>query len=160
MSKTPIRPGRSAKGSPVQDPNKVAVEGYNEACGAHKYMEVHPACSKVVVADEIVGAGKLVKLSAAGPYSLKCLGRAYDPAKKYMFGDIAVNAGKVYISNADNVTGAFDAAKWIAKADAVVAGIVAAAGDVVSTGRWHNAISVAGHLVDDDTIISWASQRN
>jgi len=159
MSKTPIRPTRSIKRSPNQDTGEVAVEGYNEAAGAHKVIMVQPACSKATLASENVGAGRLVKLAVAGPYSLLCVGRNHDITKKYNIGDIVVNAGKVYMCNKDNTIGPFDANFFIAKANSTVAGIVAAAGDIVSTGRWHNAISVAGHLVDDDTIISWSSQR-
>ena len=155
-----MRPRRNHSKAVNPDYGKIELNEHNEASGSKKVMIVEPSVVRAVVADEIVGAGRYVKISAAGPYSLKCLGRDYDSGKKYQIGDIAVQGGKVYICNHDGATGAFDSDHWIAKANATVPGIPANLGDVISIGRWHNAIDVAGFLVEDDTSISWSLQRS
>ena len=159
MSKTATRPSRSIRKGTNQDLGGMQASKYNEAAGGDKVIIVEPVVKKPVAVDEIVGAGALVKVSSGGTYDLKCLGREYDPSRSYDLGDISVSGGKVYVCNEDRTTGAFDASKWIEKADAVISGIPVASGAVVPTGRWHNAISLAGFLVEDDTYISWNNQR-
>jgi len=71
------------------------------------------------------------------------------------------NGGSVYLATRDNITGTFDATDgWRKVADSTVAGIPAVVGDVVSTGRWHNSISVAGFLVDDESEIQYSRIRD
>ena len=160
MAKSPQRPKRVTGFKNQPDLGLIEANKYNEAAGADKVIIVKPAVEKVVPADTPVGAGRLLMLTAAGPYILKCLGKDYVPANKYNFGDIAVSGGKVYLCNQDNTTGTFDPEKWRAVADAQVPGIPAAIGDVVATGRYHNAISVASLLVEEDSKIDWRSQRD
>ena len=87
-------------------------------------------------------------------------GRAYDVAKTYKQGDIVTNGGFVYMANQDQITGAFDAAKWGKKAATTIAAIPCPANSVISTGRWHNSISVAGFIVDDESSIEYTNTRD
>jgi len=160
MAKSPQRPTRNTGFKRQPDLGQLHVNKYNEAAGADKVIIVKPALEKAVSADEQVGPGRLLMLTAAGPYDLKCLGRDYDAGKTYNLGDLVVQADKVYQANQDAVTGAFDAQFWKAVADATITGIPAAVGDVVATGRYHNAISVASLLVEEDSKIDWRSQRD
>lgn len=142
-----------------QDLGSIDAIQHNDAVGAQKVMIVQPTPKKTYSADEPVGAGKLILISA-GPYDLKMLGRAYDSSKTYKQGDIVVDSGNVYLANQDDITGAFDATKWILKAPATISAITCPANSVVSTGRWHNAISVNGWLVDDESEIKYTSIRD
>lgn len=154
MAKNPNR-GVNTK----QDLGSIDAIKYNDAVGADKVIVVQPTIVRACTANEAVGAGKLI-LIAAGPYSLVMTGRAYSSANQYQQGDIVVDGGNVYQCNADQVTGTFDASKWILKAPATIAAIPCPANSVVSTGRWHNSISVAGFLVDDDSSIEYTRTRD
>lgn len=154
--KNPSR--RIKKGVPA-DLGEVELLKYNEATGATKVMIIQPDIIKTTLASEIVGAGKLVKIAAVGTYNLELNGRDYSSSSFYNRGDVVANGANVYMALEDNITGTFDATRWKEVAAKTITGIPNAAGDVVSTGKWHNAISVAGFLVEDDTDIPFISAR-
>ena len=60
------------------------------------------------------------------------------------------------IAESKTAVGTFDSEEWTKVALALISGIPNVAGDVVTTGRWHNAISVAGFVVEDESEISLA----
>jgi hypothetical protein len=142
-----------------QDLGSIDAISYNDAVGANKGILVQPTVVRAAAANEQVGAGKLI-LIAAGPYNLVMAGKDYSSSNTYQRGDIAVSGGRVYMANEDRITGTFDASKWIDKAPAVITAIPCPANSVVSTGRWHNSISVAGFLVDDDSEIKLSGIRD
>ena len=158
ITRNPRRPIRSHK-NPVQDFGEMASNRYNEMAGADKVMIVQPDIEKATIADDDVGAGRYIKVAATGVYNLSCINKAHSKTRRYLVGDIAVNAGSVYMCNTDGTIGDFDTTKWEKKALSVISSIPCNAGDIISTGMWHNSISVAGFLVADDTAISWTSQR-
>ena len=160
MSKSSTRPNRSMKKGANLDLGAIDSSKYNEAAGGDKVIIIQPVIERATIANEQVGAGRLIKVAAGGTYDQKCVGRAYDSAKSYNLGDIAVNGGFVYTCQDDSVTGAFDVSKWKKVAAEIISGIPVDAGQVVPTGRWHNAISVAGFLVEDDSGIAWKNQRS
>jgi hypothetical protein len=151
------QPGRSVNTN--QDLGSIDAIKYNDAVGADKVIIVQPTVVRATTANEQVGAGKLI-LIAAGPYNLVMAGKAYSSSNQYQKGDIVVDSGNVYMANEDKITGTFDATKWILKAPATITGIPCSANSVVSTGRWHNSISVAGFLVDDDSEIKLSGIRD
>jgi len=156
----PTRPSRSMRKSVHPDLGLAEINEHNEAAGAKKVIIVQPDIVAPYVANTQLGAGKLIKITAAGTYDLKLVGKAFSAASAYGIGDIVVEAGFVYMANYDiKVPKAFDAADWRKVSTEVIAGIPNAAGDVVTTGRWHNAISVAGFEVEDDTEIPFISSR-
>lgn len=126
---------------------------HNKSTGARKVMIVEPVIKRAVLATDHYDFGSYVKVTGTS-YTLDCLGRAYDPLKTYNIGDIVTNGGFVYQANENNVTGAFDATKWKKVADKVIGPIPVSAGAVVSTGKWHNTVSAAGFLIDDDSIFT------
>jgi hypothetical protein len=142
-----------------QDLGSIDAIQHNDAVGAKKVMVVQPTPQRTCAANEAVGAGKLI-LIAATSYNLVMTGRDYDTAKVYQQGDIAVNGGVVYLCQQDQVTGTFDATKWSAKAASTISAIPCANPSVVSTGRWHNSISVAGFLIDDESSIGYNRIRD
>ena len=136
-----------------QDLGAIPAIQHNDAAGAQKNIDIEPAYLRTTTAGENVGPGKLVKISAT-PYDLELKDKAYSASATYQIGDIVTEAGGVYLcSTPVEIPEAFDAGKWVRKADAVVSGIVSSAGAIVSTGRWHNSVSVSGWLVDDDSQI-------
>lgn len=147
----------------VKDLGAVGSEVYNEAAGANKVMIVQPDIKGPYAANTKIGQGRLVKITAAGVYSLVATGIDYDPTASYVYGSVAVQDGSVWVMSESKlnqvVTGTFDAQYWSKVAPAVIAGIPNAAGDVVSTGRWHNSINVAGFIVEDDTAIRFNRVR-
>jgi len=125
---------------------------YNDAAGAQKGINVQPVIKKAYAANEQVPFGSYVKITGGGVYSQVCVGKAHDPAKTYRRGDVVTEAGDVYVANQDITNAhAFAAGEWTKVAPATIAGIPNAAGDVVCTGKYHNAISVAGFLCEDET---------
>jgi len=97
--------------------------------------------------------GSYVKVTLGGVYSQECVGKAFSAAyDKYRRGDVVTNGGFVYVANQDiEHAHAFDVGEWTKVAPAVIAGIPVNAGDIVCTGKYHNAISVAGFEVLDET---------
>jgi hypothetical protein len=142
-----------------QDISAMDAIQHNDPVGAKKVIVVQPTVARATAALEPVGAGKLI-LIAATSYNLVMTGRDYDSSKTYMKGDVVANGTSVYIANEDNITGAFDASLWIKKADKTISAIPCVNPSVVSTGRWHNSISVAGFLVDDDSAIEYTRIRD
>lgn len=142
-----------------QDLGAVDAIQHNDAVGAQKNINVQPTVSRTTTASEPIGAGKLV-LIAATSYGLDMVGRAYDSSKVYMRGDVVSETADVYLAMEDNITGTFDTSKWRRVAPKSIAAIPCTNPAVVSTGRWHNAITVAGFLVDDDSTIEYTRIRD
>lgn len=139
-----------------KDAGAICNETFNEAAGVVKMMIVEPDIKSAYVASTPVGAGKLIKITAAGVYDLEMIGKAFSASVSYKKGNVVVEAGKVYVCDIPEnkvALGSFNSEQWTCVADAVISGIPNSAGDVVSTGRWHNAISVAGFVVEDDSEI-------
>jgi len=138
------------------DPGAICNDTYNEATGSVKMMIVQPDIKDIYLANSPIGAGKLIKIAAAGSYSLSMLGRDFSASTNYKKGNVTVNAGGVYVCDIPEskvALGAFNAEQWTKVAPSVIASIPNNAGDIVSTGRWHNSISVGGFLVEDDSEI-------
>ena len=151
------QPTRSIKTK--QDLGSMDAIQHNDPAGAKKVMIIQPSVVRATTAGENVGPGRLV-LIAATAYGLACIGRDYSATLKYQKGDVAVNSGSVYMANEDGITGTFDASKWILKAAAIISNVNAPTNSVVTTGRWHNSVSVAGFLVDDDSSIDYISIKD
>lgn len=151
------QPNRSV--NTQQDISAIDAIQHNDPTGAKKVVVVQPTPARTCGALEPVGAGKLI-LIAATSYNLVLTGKAYDGAKTYQKGDIVSNGGSVYLANEDKITGTFDASKWIKKAPDTISAIPCPNPSVVSTGRWHNSISVAGFLIDDDSSIEYTRIRD
>jgi hypothetical protein len=142
-----------------QDLGSIEAIQYNDAVGAKKVIIVEPTIVRPTAASENVGAGRLVKLSAT-PYGLDLVGRIYDVTMTYMQGDVVTFGADVYLAQDDKITGTFDDTKWRKVAAKQVLGIPSAVGAIVSTGRWHNAVTVAGWLVDDESTIEFTRIRD
>lgn len=151
MSQSVKRPIRRTRAN--QDLGAIQSIKYNDATGSDKVIIVEPAIKAAVGASEIVGAGKYVKVTGT-TYTLDLLGSAYDPAINYQKGDVVSQGTDIYLAMNDNITGAFDATKWRLVAPKTIGPIAITAGSVVTTGRWHNSVTVAGFLVDDDSDIT------
>lgn len=151
------KPTRSADSQ--QDLGAIPAIRYNDAAGADKIIIVEPVVVKAVAAVDIVGSGKYVKITG-NTYTLDLKGRAYDPTKTYQKGDVVTETTDIYLCLEDRVTGTFDASKWRKVAPKTVGPVAITAGSVVCTGRWHNAVSVAGFLVDDSSQIKHTSIRD
>lgn len=148
MDIKPKAPVRNVKTR--QDLGSIEAIKYNDAAGAGKVILVEPVVKKAVSAGEKVGAGKYVKVTGTS-YTLDLLDKAYDSGSEYQKGDVVTQSGDIYLCMQDNVTGTFDASKWKKVAPKQVGPVTITAGAVVNTGRWHNTVSVAGFLVDDET---------
>lgn len=153
-SKAPAR-GVSSR----QDLGIIEAIKYNDAAGASKVIIVDAPIKRAVAAPENVGTGKYVKITGTS-YTLDLLGRAYDTAATYQKGDVVSQGTDIYLCQADQVTGTFDAQYWQKVAPKQIASIPCTAGAVVTTGRWHNTVTVAGFLVDDDSDISYNRVRD
>lgn len=128
---------------------------FNQYTSSQKGMQIQPVIKSAYVANTQVEFGTLIKITTAGVYSQKCVGKAYDATyKNYRRGSIVTQGGFVYIANSDFQSGVpagtFDSSRWTKVAPDTISGIPNAAGDVVCTGKYHNAIDVAGFVVEDD----------
>lgn len=150
-------PNRSVKTK--QDISAIDAIQHNDPVGAKKTIIVQPTVVRATSASEAVGAGKLV-LIASATYGLDMIGKAYSSGNTYQKGDVAETGGFVYLALEDGITGTFDASKWKKVAIKSIAGIPCPNPSVVSTGRWHNAITVSGWLVDDDSSIEYTRIRD
>lgn len=142
-----------------QDIGAMEAIQHNDPAGAKKVIVIEAPVARATLANENVGGGRLVKIAAA-PYGLDMVGRVYDSAQTYQKGDVVTSGSFVYLAQEDKITGAFDATKWRKVADKLITGITSTAGNVVSTGRWHNAVTVAGWLIDDDSTIEYTRIRD
>lgn len=142
-----------------QDLGAIDAIQHNDPTGSKKTMQIQPTVVRATSASEGVGAGRLV-LIAAATYGLDLVNRVYDTGKTYMKGDVVSYSTDVYLAQEDNITGTFDASKWKKVAPKQITGIPCPNPSVVSTGRWHNAITVAGFLVDDDSTIEYTRIRD
>lgn len=127
---------------------------YNEAAGAQKNITVEPVVKRATIANEQVGFGAYVKVAAGTTaYGMDCLGKAHDAGATYRRGDIVTQGTDVYVANQDiRDAHAFDAGEWTKVAPKQILAIPTYGGAVVSTGKWHNAITVAGFLLDDESL--------
>jgi len=133
---------------------------YNDAAGADKVFIIEPPIKRAVTGGEAVGPGKYVKITSAN-YTLDLVGRAYDNSKTYRKGDIVSEGTDIYRANVDILEPeAFEADNWVKVAPKQIAAIPAPSGAVVTTGRYHNTVTTAGFLVDDDSEISFQSVRD
>lgn len=151
------QPNRSVETK--QDIGAIDAIQHNDPVGAKKVITIQPTVSRTTGASEAIGAGKLVLIGAAS-YGLDMIGRVYDISLTYMKGDVISETADVYLALEDNITGTFDASKWKKVAPKSITGIPCPNPSVVSTGRWHNAITVAGWLVDDDSSIQYTRIRD
>lgn len=151
------QPNRSV--NTKQDISSIDAIQHNDPVGAKKVIVTQPTVVRAVAASESVGAGRLVLISATS-YGLDMIGRVYDPSKVYMKGDVASETADIYLALEDNITGTFDASNWKKVAAKSIPGIPCSDPSVVSTGRWHNAVTVAGFLVDDDSAIEYTRIRD
>lgn len=145
------RPQRAVSANDF-DLGSIEAHRWNDATGADKVIVVEPVVERAVIASENVGAGRLVKVTGT-TYTLDLVGRAYDSAKTYQKGDVVTSGADVYLAMQDQITGAFDATKWKKVAPKQVGPVAITAGAVVGTGRWHNTVTEAGFLVDEDSLI-------
>lgn len=142
-----------------QDLGSIEAAVYNDAAGAKKFIVVEPPVIKAVGASENVGAGKLVKVSGT-TYTLDLVDKAYNSGAVYQKGDVVTNTTFVYMALEDGITGTFDSSKWKKVADKSIGPVTIVAGAIVSTGRWHNTVTGAGFLVDDESFISYSRVRD
>lgn len=158
MAKKPKEPQRVVKTR--QDLGSITAIQYNDSAGAQKNLDVIPAPLRTTTAGENVGPGKLVKIAAV-LYDLELKGKAYDVSATYQVGDIVTRSTFVYLNSQPvEKPEAFDAVKWIKKASALIEDIPSISGDIVTTGRWHNSVSVVGFLIDDDSKIDHTRVRD
>lgn len=143
--KEPVRRTRAK-----QDLGAIDSIKYNDAAGADKVIIIEPVVKRAVGAGEGVGAGKYVKVTGT-TYTLDLVNKAYDTGKTYNRGDIVSETATIYMAQEDGITGTFDTTKWRAVAPKQVGPVAITAGSVVCTGRWHNTVTGAGFLVDDES---------
>lgn len=127
---------------------------YNDKTGAQKGLAVEPVVTGPYVANTAVSFGSYIKIAAGiTAYGVDCVGKAFDIAyDKYRRGDLVTDGGFVWIANQDiEHAHAFDIGEWTKVAPKTITGIPVAGGQMVCVGRYHNAISVAGFTVDDET---------
>lgn len=129
---------------------------YNDAAGSQKGLHIQPVPKSTYTGGTQVGFGSYIKISAAtGTYDMTCVGKAYSAASSYRIGDVVTQGGDVYVAFLDiKNPEAFNADHWKKVAPASITGIPHVLGDTVSTGRYHNAISVNGFLIDDDSFLT------
>lgn len=157
MAIKPKEPMRNFKTR--QDLGSIDGIKYNDAAGADKVIVVDPPIKRAVGAGEAVGAGKYVKITGTS-YTLDLINRDYDSSKTYQRGDVVAQSTDIYMALGDGITGSFDTSKWRKVAPKQISSIPVNAGDVVTTGRWHNTVSVAGFLVDDESDIRHTRTRD
>lgn len=143
------RPIRTTKGN--QDLGSIESITYNDAAGCKKVMLVEPVVIRAVAGGEIVGAGKYVKVTGTS-YTLDLLGKTYSASIAYQKGDVVTESGSIHMAMVDiPIPEAFDTTKWKKIRDKQVGPVTITAGSVVNTGRWHNSVTTAGFLVEDDS---------
>lgn len=135
-----------------KDLGGIEAANYNEATGSRKEMIVEPYVIRAVAANELIGQGRMVKVIGTS-YTLDLLGQDYDAGRVYNRGELVAQTGSIYRATETGITGTFDTTKWIKVADKVVGPIAIEAGSTVTTGRWHNTVTVQGWLVDDESRI-------
>ena len=150
MSVKPKRPQRSTHVN--QDLGGIESIVYNDAAGAKKFIKIEPVVVRAVAGGESVGAGKYVKVTGTS-YTLDLLNKEYSASVVYQKGDVVTESGSVWLSLEDGTTGVFNEAKWNKVAAKQIGPVTIEAGAVVCTGRWHNSVTTAGFLVEDDSSI-------
>lgn len=157
MAVTPKEPIRNI--SARQDSGATDSIKYNDSAGADKVIIIDPPIKKAVGAGEVVGPGAYVKITGTS-YTLDLINRAYDTSKTYQKGDVVTQGSDIYMAMQDSITGTFDSSKWKKVAPKQISSIPVNAGDTVTTGRWHNTVTVAGFLVDDRSVIKHTRHRD
>jgi len=142
-----------------QDLGSIEAIKYNDPAGSGKMIIIEPVVKRPTILNEIVGPGSYVKVTGTS-YTLDLLGRAYDVSKTYLKGDIVSSGADIYMALEDKITGAFDVTKWRRVAPKQIGPVTIVAGAVVCTGRWHNSVTGAGFLVDDNSEIRHISTRD
>lgn len=138
--------------STKQDLGNIEAISYNDAAGAKKVIVIDAPIKRAVAGGEEVGAGRYVKITGTS-YTLDLINQDYNTGIMYQKGDVVAQGGNIYLAQDDNITGTFDATKWQLVAPKQISSIPCTAGAVVTTGRWHNTVTVAGFLVDEDSAI-------
>jgi hypothetical protein len=141
------------KNKSVQDIGLLENVVYNESAGAKKIIIIEPVVRSAVGASDSYAFGSYVKVTGT-TYTLDCLGKAHSSSVVYRRGDLVTVTTTIYVANQDNVTGTFDASKWAAVSTKQIGPVTITAGSVVCVGKWHNTVSVAGFLVEDESVIS------
>lgn len=137
----------------IKDHASIANEVYNEASGTNKVMIVEPVVLSAVTTTTQIPYGSYVKVTGT-TYTLDLLGKAHDPAKPYARNAIVTQAGNIYAAESDIVAKAFDVNDgWRLLAAKQIGPITVLAGAVVCVGKYHNCVTAAGFLVDDDSEI-------
>jgi hypothetical protein len=152
--KEPIR-----KADSRQDLGAIQAIAYNDAGGSMKMIMIDAPIKRAVAGGENIGAGKYIKVEDTS-YTLDLLGKAHSTSVVYKKGDIVTQTTDVYMALEDNFSGTFDASKWRKVAPKQVGPIAIVTGTVVTTGRWHNSVTTAGWLVDDESDIPYTRTRD
>ena len=137
----------------IKDPASILNEVYNEPTGSNKVMIVEPVVLSAVISTTQIPAGSYVKITGT-TYTLDLLGKAHDPSKPYARNSIVTTGGNIYVAETDIVAKAFAVADgWKLITTKTVGPVTVVAGSVVCVGKYHNCVTAAGWLVDDDSEI-------
>lgn len=138
----------------IKDPSSIWNEVYNEPSGTNKVMIVEPVVLAPVISTTQIPFGSYVKVTGT-TYTLDLLGKAHDPLKEYKRNTVVTEGGNIYVLEADSVPAkAFDINDgWRFLITKQVGPITILAGAVVCVGKYHNCVTAAGWLVDDDSEI-------
>jgi len=130
---------------------------FNESAGAQKNFDVEPVIAAPYVAGDQVAFGSYIKI-AAGPYDVDCVGKAHDANVEYRLGDLVTSGTNVYVCSVAHKARAFDdtpdTGLWKKVAPKTITGIPVEGVSNVTVGKYHNSISVAGWLIDDESTFS------
>lgn len=126
---------------------------YNDKTGAQKGLNVEPVVKSVYTAGGQVPFGSYIKVAAGSTaYGVDCVGKAFSALDTYRRGELRTNGTDIYVANQDITNAhAFDAGEWTKVAPKTIAAIPVSGGQTVCVGKYHNAITINGFLVDDET---------
>ena len=133
----------------ISDVGAIKNAEYNDAAGGQKMIIVEPVVKAAVIATDTYQIGSYVKVTGTS-YTLNLLGKDYSTSENYRPGNIAAQAGNVYLCKTET-TGTFDSSKWELKSVKVIGPVTISAGALVSTGPWHNTVSAIGYICEDET---------
>ena len=137
----------------IKDPASILNEVFNESSGSNKVMIVEPVVLSAVISTTQIPYGSYVKITGTS-YTLDLLGKAHSASIPYAKNSIVTTGGNIYAAEQDIVAKAFDVNDgWRFLATKQVGPVTVAAGAVVCVGKYHNCVTAAGFLVDDDSEI-------
>jgi hypothetical protein len=104
--------------------------------------------TQVPTVDIVLATG----VDSSTTYGVDCVGKAHSASDTFRMGEVRTNTTFVYVAN-QHITDAhaFDADEWTKVADKTITGIPIATGQIVCVGKYHNAITVGGFTVLDET---------